>query len=514
MGAICASCLEFWLGILGSNRWSGRLARGRCDFCNDRRHAKDILQIKAFQICVDCMRAAHGVLRKRGLAEEEFPDIPRAPEPDSELAIKALRKQQAAFQEVVQNLVSLLARVRGMRATGKAELIHFAETPVVKLAYELLPGLGYDDYDSIEKSLRKVVSHVDQIITGAEAELSKPGYFSELWENETFVKLAEIGGLFNRAKDVRGRRFRRILRLAHGSTGEAVKRLFKNEEDYKEFERWVAEQESAISMYTKGLKDEPAEIILARLEKEPVNHHSVIASLHALAALGELDWRERRIWRALERAQEQVLFDEEIGLSDPRVWNDDLQSQIGRQLVLKPAKEAIVQFEEADSLDTVRLQVKMQRALDIVWPPAELRWLEEENTRKIRGRKGIFEEEAFERSQYLPQWLGLILLEAWHGGWKTTGRYEAYLGGLLSRSGTKPELAFAFLILGHCFGLLDPDAVSRLCKENSWTGRLPPGEWIAEDHEKRQAMNELAADLREGRVSFLFLDTYLADQTA
>ena len=318
-----------------------------------------------------------------------------------------------------------------------------------------------------EASAQKVQGHLEQDIEdevqtagrmiASDTKLSAPktgqDYFSKLWEDTTFLSLADIGNMWDTVAEFVKRRHSRNSKLRGGRVGKALfeksYRILGNEFDNQAESAEVEE----VDNYKKSFDNKDAWDVMNRVEKCS-NKDELKACLYKLSEWGRIDWRDRRIWRALERYQH------------------------------------IVRFLESDAGDMNALRIKLQRACGTIWDEDYFRGVDRDNNSKMKSGAEEYQNEAEANLKQLTTNLGSMIVERRRGLRVDPHRFEGYLTTAMKLGKSTPEAIMYFLIQGLHFGLLSFERVGTM--DRSYLNNYPPIQWFYNNKHKLSDIRRIA----------------------
>gem|GEM_PF-5248125 len=352
----------------------------------------------------------------------------------------------AEFRLQVDTIRKDLKSISLSNADGKDEFIAEVESELQYLESIMAgPEKVTDNQfkEIMEVKLKKLKNHkiIPAISEIAEKESAGGGYFVEVWENTTFLSVADIGAMWNIGKDWVKRRHERKEKYRVGKAGkplmDKIAKELANEYDNT---REAAEIEE-VEHFEKGLKNKDAWQVMDRLD-ETKTKDELKACLNVLSERGQIDWYDRRIWRALERFQ-------------------------------RPVK-----FRDSDADDPNALRSKLHRACGLLWDYDYFAEKDRHNNDSYDSTKNKFAHEVEANDGIMDRIIQGMLMDRKNGGKVEPQRYEAYVEGAIKLGKSTPENVFWYMLQGLHFGILSMDRINIIDAKQLNT--FPPVQWFYE----------------------------------
>lgn len=316
-----------------------------------------------------------------------------------------------------------------------------------------------DSSKPIDKDSEEIIGLVSGFSKNAEslmgtiAEDLNPelGYFADLWDNTTFLSMADFGTMWTTITETLKRRHERASKLRTGKAGKAIfgNTLLGNEFD----NRKEAAENEEVGKYKEGLTNKDGWQIMERLEKTK-NKDELKACLILLSENGRIDWYDRRIWRALER--------------------------VGGGLTILDS--------DAENLNA--LKTKLQKMCANLWDNDFFRQTDNANGSGYESGKGKYKNELEANENNIEPTLQAMLRQKRAGGNVDPQRYEAYIDSCVGTGKSCPENIFWFILQGVNFGILNIDRIYYF--DSTHLNTYPPIQWFANKKPKLNEIRQIA----------------------
>ncbi|MBI5414943.1 hypothetical protein HZA38_05535 [Candidatus Peregrinibacteria bacterium] len=303
-----------------------------------------------------------------------------------------------------------------------------------------------EDLKKLKEQVEMGATKVAENETGREDNPLK-----RVWENTTFISIADIGMMWETAMSFVKRKHERKSKHRGGLVG---KKLFEKAylalADEYDSSRQEAELEE-VSHHEKALKNMDGWQVMNRLH-ETKEKDELKACLNVLSQKGQIDWYDKRIWDALNRFSK-------------------------------------VRFYRSDADDSNVLRTKLQKACNI-YDNDYFRQLERDNGSNFESGKGKFKPEISGNINALEKMIRSMLIDKKNGGTVDPQRYEAYIERAIDDGKSSPEDIFWFLIQGVHLGILNIERIHYF--DSLKLNAFPPIEYFATIKPTLSDIHELA----------------------
>lgn len=334
--------------------------------------------------------------------------------------------------------------------------------------------------DADEYIEKEILGKMNELADGLKSvaqkifEYSNPkiGYFQDLIDNTSFLAIADVGSIVSIFFDNIKENYEANREIAKGKAGAA---LTKGAMSNKFSSMEKSKIDELVNKDKEGLEKElsgkltPADV-MDRIHKSSDEKY-IRACLEVLADRGDIDWRDTRIHRALERLGGGVEF----------IKNDDS--------------------------DFNKLKDKVKKAFTNIWTEDYFNSIENKNSSAYEDEKQTFlkNTEGINFNNELYSMLSQKRL-----GTNVNGRkFEAYIDFCIENAFSGPELIFWFILQGVYHGLLTQERVQKIVAGKA--GAFPPVEWLV-NNQSTDLLMRLAytfkPDEKTGHMPPSFLDWF------
>ncbi len=339
------------------------------------------------------------------------------------------KNQQDEIQIQIDRLGKSLTSIRESQvpATGKQEFLQNIEDNLSGIIDRLASPLTDEEYEKgIMELLKELNKNADNaLIAIAEAQQPEFGIFQELWNNTTFLSLADLGSIWETGTEYIKRRHQRNSKLRTGKVGKSIfDKLVPNLANEYDNKAEEAEAEE-VSNYEKGLDNKDGWQVMDRVG-ETRNQDELKACLNVLSKRGQIDWYDKRIWRALERVGSGV-----------KILDSD-----------------------GDDLNT--LKIKLQRACAVLYDNDYFRETDRTNSSSFQSEKQKYEGDLSTNVANMGGVIESMLAQKRRGENVDPQRFEAFVEGCIQQGKSNPESVFWYMLQGVHHGILSMDRINYL----------------------------------------------------
>lgn len=392
-------------------------------------------------------------------------------------------KKHHAF-ELQTQINRFLKNIKGVRestapSTGKEQ---FLESITADMEEEIAKTYTIGESDKKFKEVYdKMIALNDEVESAlvrlSEVEEPESNFLSDILDNTTLLSLADIKLMWDTGVEFIERRYQRVSKARAGAAGKVIfDKIYPklaNEFDNKAEE---AEKEE-VNQYQEGLSNKDGWQIMERVT-ETNNKDELKACLNILSENGQIDWYDKRIWRALER----------VGCG--------------------------IRFLDADANNTNVLKTKLQRACAALWDNDYFRGVDRANGSNFASKKSEYDEEIAANVQGMGSILGSLLNQKREGGNVDPQRYEAYVESCIEKGKSSPEEIFWYILQGVHHGILNMERINYL--DANLLNVYPPIEWF---YNKRPTLEEVRSlaerfppdEKKGGGMPWGFLDWFMTE---
>jgi hypothetical protein len=392
------------------------------------------------------------------------------------------------FQTKSEKIRKTLHGIGKSNAQGKTPFISHIKGLLANYDQMMSQPMTVDEYEKVMadiQSLDKGVRTAYGEIAAKEVLSGNP--IQEAWDNTSMLSLADMFHLGVKVKEDMEESHQTNKNLRTGLVGKA---LFNKAYPYlanKSDNRAEKSEKDWVATYEDGLDNKDAWQIMDRIS-ETDSQHELKACLQVLSKQGQIDWYDRRIWRALERFQHTI------------------------------------KFRESDEDDANAFRTKLNRACGIIWDNDFFRDTDRTNSNSYQSEKGNYKEEVTANMTVMDNIIQSMIWEKMAGGKVERQHFEAYVEGAIDAGKSNPQSVFWYILMGAHLGLLNIDRINYLDGEK--LNMYPPIEYF---YNKKPTLNEIHAlahmflptkggkippdEFMEWFLSHVMTDTYVRQRT-
>ncbi len=281
----------------------------------------------------------------------------------------------------------------------------------------------------------------DKLGVMADYQQSQLGFFEDAWQNTTFLTIADMGRMFTTTREYMTRRHERKSNMRAGTVGYAMLNNTPLRTLASDFNTKLQTAEAdEVEQYKKALNQQDPWQIMDVLESTN-NQDELKACLFKLADDGAIDWRDRRIWKAIQRFQSSA------------------------------------RFVPSDEDNPIALRAKLNRALSIIYDKDFFQTIERTNKSNVDSRKNEYAALASADTNYKGS-LADMLEKRVLGENVDPNRYFSYVELDIKASNTDPVLIFWNMIQGVRTGLLSIENLKNM--EGANHNQYAPIRWFGQ----------------------------------
>ncbi|QQS59233.1 hypothetical protein IPN35_06665 [Candidatus Peregrinibacteria bacterium] len=341
------------------------------------------------------------------------------------------------FEQRKNSILSKLPDIEKEGGKGAGEYIQNVREKLEALQKAIYtPDVDFkkilEDTSTLEDEVNGALSSI------ADAQQEKGGFLGDLWNNTTFLSLADIGRMWETIKEYTKRKYERRSKLRSGTAGKAI---FGNTALGSDFNNNIQNAEAdEVGNYKKALDQMDPWQVMGVLSQSK-NKDELKACLLRLSELGAIDWTDKNIWRGLEKFQN------------------------------------VARFLPSDANNQISLRAKLNRACGAIWDQDFYPSTERKNRSSVEGKKNEYADMASGDLNYKKSIADMLTKRA-NGENVDPSRFYAYVELDIKGSNTDPILMFWNLVQGVRRGLLTMDNIKKM--EGANHNQYAPIRWFGQ----------------------------------